>query len=754
MNAPLPHLPLPQLPAPDDDDVIDLLGLLDVLIDARWLIAGVTTLVLLLGAGYASLSRPVYEANLLIQVEDNKPGAASALGEAANLFDIQSPASAEMEILRSRLVVGKSVDDLQLFVAATPKYLPFVGNWLARRATALSTPGFLGMDGYVTGNESIQLGLLEVPAELQGQPLLLVVTEGGFELRNPNGQRLVLGTIGTPAVFGTGEGKGRILVAELKAKSGAHFNVARYSRLGAIEQLQQQLDISEQGRQSGIIAVRLQGADPQKIARTLNTIGANYVRQNTERKSAAAEKSLDFLGDFLPQLKKQLEDSEARFNQFRNQNGTFDLNTEGKNYLDTDVKLQGSLFELQQNRLAQIAQFTEAHPTIKVLDKQIAAISKKIKKITKKIKTLPSIEQDLLRLTRDVKVNTELYLNLLNSSQRLLLVKEGTSANVRIVDVPVVPEGAIKSDRQKILAISSVLGLLLGMALAFLRSSLRPGIKDPSDIEAATGLHVFTTVPHSAAQKKLSELSKSHASGQQLLAITHPEDPSVESLRSLRTALQFAMLDARNNVVMFSGPTPDIGKSFTCVNFAVVLAAGGKRVLLIDADLRMGHFHQSFGLSRGQGLSELLVGTRKLPEVMNRAVVPNLDLITSGTMHPNPVELLLSPAMAQLLQNLSAQYDLVLIDTPPILAVSDTQALAPHVGTVFLVARANVTSLGELRESTKRLSQVGVQVKGVVFNDLDISRRRYGANGYKFNRYRHTNYYYGKPGKPGKPGGQ
>ena len=743
MNALQPPNSAPHIDDTQDDE-IDLLSLLDVLLDARWLIASVTVLVLVLGGAYAFLSRPVYEANSLIQVENTKPGAAGALGEAASLFDIQSPATAEMEILRSRLVIGKAVDEQQLHVSATPKYLPLVGGWLARRATGLSSPGFLGMGGYVSGNESIRLAQLEVPAALEGEPLLLIATEGGFELRSADGQLLIQGKTDTLAEFGTGPDKGRVLVAELNAKPGAHFKVVRYSRLGVIEELQQQLAISEQGRQSGVISVRLQGTDPQKIARTLNAVGAHYVRQNTERKSAEAEKSLDFLGGFLPQLKRQLEDSEVHFNQFRNQKGTFDLGTEGKNYLDTAVKLQGSLLELEQKRREQSAQFTAAHPVIQTLDTQIAAVTQKIAELTSKVKTLPNTEQDLLRLTRDVKVNSELYLNLLTSSQQLRLVKEGKVGNVRVVDAPVVPEESIKPQRAQVLAISGILGLLLGIGLAFLRNSLHPGIKHAADIEAGTGLHVFATVPHSKPQEKLSSLIKTHTSGNHLLATLLPDDPCVESLRSLRTALQFAMLDARSNVVLFTGPTPGIGKSFTSANFAAVLGTGGKRILLIDGDMRKGHLHQYFGLQRGHGLSELITGTRTLGEVLHRAIAPNLDLITTGLMPPNPAELLMSPATVQLLQALSAQYDLVLIDTPPVLAVSDTLVLAPHVGAVFLVARAEITSLGELQEATKRLGQSGVPVKGVVFNGLDITRQRYGSYGYKYSRYRYTDYRYAK----------
>ena len=733
MNTPNSYACAMPLAAPRDNDEIDLLRLLGVLLEARWLIVGVTALVLLLGGAYALLIRPVYEASSLIQVEESKPSLSSAQGalrEASSLFDINSPATAEMEILRSRLVVGQAVDELQLYVSAAPNYLPLVGAWLARRASALSNPGFMGMGGYVSGNESIRLGLLEVPARLEGKPLLLVATENGFVLQEPQGQPLTQGKTGTLASFGNGQDQGSILVSELRAKPGAHFTVVRHSRLGVIERLQKDLSIAEQGKQSGVIAVQLQGTDPQKIARTLNAVGTSYVRQNSQRRSAEAEKSLAFLGEYLPQLKSQLEESEARFNNFRNQNSTFDLGSEGKSYLDTAVKLQGSLLELQQKHREQSAQFTAAHPVIQTLDAQIAAVNKEIAGLARKVKVLPGIEQDLLRLTRDVKVNSELYLNLLTSAQQLRLAKEGKVGNVRVVDAPVVPEHAIRPQRAQILAISLVPGLLLGIGLAFLRNSLRPGLTNPADIAPATGLRVLASVPHSAAQDKLSPLIQRQAPGSHLLAMLQPDDPALESLRGLRTALAFAMREAHSNVVLFTGPSMNIGKSFTSANFAAVLGAGGKRVLLIDADLRQGHLHQFFGIQRGHGLSELITGARAPDDTVLRAVAPQLDLITTGALPPNPGDLLASPATLRLLQTLSAQYDLVLIDTPPVLAASDTQVLAPLAGTVFLLVRAGLTSLGDLQESAQRLAHIGVPVTGVVFNDLDTRLQRSG--GYRY----------------------
>lgn len=749
MNS-FPQGPLPTLQAPqDDEDSIDLLELLDVVIDQRWLIAMVTAVVLGLGGAYAFLATPIFEANSLIQVEDSKAGGMSSmLGDMGSMFDIKSPATAEMEILRSRLVVGQAVTNLRLNLTVTPKYVPIVGRWLARRATEPSEPGFMGLGGYVRGTEALQVAYLKVPQALEGKRFTVALSAQGYVLRSPDGSALGQGRLGQPLSFKHEGMSGELLVASSVGKPGAEFYVTRGSHLLVTEKLQQDIVIAEQGKQSGVIQFSLAGSDAALTARTINEMGALYVRQNIERKAAEAEKSISFLSTQLPQLRTELESSEVKFNQFRNQNGTFDLGTEAKALLDQAVTLRVKLLELQQKRKELEARFTDVHPTIQVLDAQIKALNAQIGSMEGKAKTFPNVEQDLLRLTRDVKVNNELYTGLLNSFQQLRLVKEGKVGNVRIVDVAAVPEKAVKPQRLQVVAIAGVLGLLAGLALAFLRNSLHPGIKNADDIEQHLGLHVFATVPHSGEQGALDTDMTLKKTGMHLLANTRPEDPGVESLRSLRTALQFAMLDAPNNLVLITGATPSIGKSFTSANFAAVLGTGGKRVLLIDADMRKGHIHQSFGLARGHGLSELIAGSQTLAQVIHKDVSQQLDLITTGTLPPNPAELLMSPTTVALLQNLSSQYDIVLIDTPPVLAVSDTQVIAPQAGTVFLVARFDVSTLGELQESAKRLKQSGVAVRGVIFNDVNISKRRYGYGGgygYKYSRYRYTQYQYGQP---------
>lgn len=746
LNNPTATLPPVAAQQQDDDDSISLLDLLDVVIEQRWAIGAVTAAAFALGGGYALTATPIYEANTLIQVEDTKGSALGGMiGEAGNLFDIKSPASAEIEILRSRLVVGQAVSNLQLDLSVTPKYLPVLGRWLARNAAEPSSPGFLGMDGYVSGNESLQVAKFEVPKALEGQRFSVKLTANGYALQSADGQALGQATFGAPLGFSLMGQKGELLVVSAVGRLGAEFYVSKRSHLAVTEGLQGALKISEQGKQSGVLRGSLEGADPQQISKILNEVGQLYVRQNVERKAAEAEKSITFLNSQLPELRKQLEVSEGKFNQFRSQQGTFDLDSEAKAMLDQGVGLKVKLLEAQQKRKELETRFTAQHPSVQALDNQIQALQREIGGLDGKAKSFPATQQDLLRLTRDVKVNSELYTNLLNSFQQLRLVKEGKVGNVRIVDTAVAPEKPVKPQRGLVLALSGVLGLLAGLGLAFLRNSLKPGIRSADELEQALGLHVFATIPKSVVQQQLAVQIVAKKPGIHLLAAVKPEEAAIESLRSLRTALQFAMLDAHNNIVLITGPTPGIGKSFTSANFAAVLAAAGKRVLLIDGDMRKGHIHQFFGMERGMGLSEVIAGSQTLAQVLHRQLLPGLDFISTGTTPPNPAELLMAPTTQQLLQAASQQYDIVIIDTPPVLAVADTAVLAPQAGTVFLVARSEITSLGEVQESLKRLTQAGVAVKGALFNGLDLSKRRYGHGygyGYKRYGYRYQAYQY------------
>lgn len=734
-----------------EDNGLKLREYVDILIDNKWTIVSSSFAAIIIGCAVALFSKPIYEANLLLQVEDSSPASSAAqslLGNASSLFDVKTPATGEIEVIRSRMVVGKAVDSTKLYINAEPNYIPLIGRWISSRSTELSNPILLGFGGFVHGTETIKVPQFNVPTPLEGKPFTLTAEgNGNYTINNSGLEHPIPGVIGTQLEANTPFGKLTLLVSELKGLSGARFNLVRNSRDKTVDELQSSLQIAERGRQSGIINVTLQDSNTERLTNILNEIGSQYVRQNIDRKAAEAEKTLAFLDIQLPQFKKQLEDAESNYNQFRNRQGTIALDEEAKLALSQSVELQTKLFEAEQQRRALQERFTNNHPSLQTLNSQIGAWQNQINQLSTKIKSMPVVQQDSLRFQRDIQVNTELYQSLLNNAMQLRLVKEGRTGNVRLLDDAALPFEPIKPQKSLIVAVAFIFGLLLGIAIAIIRNSFLHGVRSAQEIEAETGLSVYSTIPLSTVQKTLAQLVASKVPGVHLLAHTHSSDPAIESLRSLRTALQFAMLEASNNRILITGATPGVGKSFASSNFAAILAAGGKRVLLIDADMRKGYINQFFGFKREGGLSDLIVGSITPSQAIHENALPGLDVLTTGTFPPNPAELLMSEAFGKVISLISSNYDMVIIDTAPVLVAADTAAAAKHAGIVMLVARAEVTHTGELLESVKRLTHSGTSVNGILFNGIDVSRRYAGAYGYKYGGYRYAHYEYSPQNK-------
>ncbi|MGZ3254459.1 MAG: GNVR domain-containing protein, partial [Burkholderiaceae bacterium] len=495
-------------PAPtivQSEDEVEISSYFDTLFDNRWLILKVTLIVALLGAAYAFLTKPVYEATMMVNVEEDKPNTSkNILGDISSLFDVKAAATSEMELLKSRLVVSRAVDELGLYIKVKPKYFPLIGSWIARNTHDISNPGLLGLGGYVWGNESMNIHNFYVPNSLQKKDFLVT-------LEPDNQYRITLkeknidlhGTIGTPLHADVdGNGSIDLLIDKISAKPGAQFNLEYVPKLAEIENVQNSMTIAEKGKQSGIIAVTVATHDPQLSYDILNQIGNEYIHQNVTRKLEEAEKSLAFLDKQLPDLKKQLEDSESKYYQFRNSHGTIDLVEEAKLILQQSMAEKNKRLELQQKRQELLVGFTPNHPIVIGIDKQISDMNKEIATMDSHIKELPMLEQDLLKLNRDVKVNSDLYAALLNTAQQLRLVKAGKVSNVRLIDTPMLPTEPASPDRPKIIGISVVVGLFLGVAIAFFRKMLNAGIDDPRKIEQMFSSRVvYATIPHSQVQE-------------------------------------------------------------------------------------------------------------------------------------------------------------------------------------------------------------------------------------------------------------
>jgi tyrosine-protein kinase Etk/Wzc len=708
----------------NDDPAVDLKSYFNTLYDSRWLIGAITAFVTVLAVLYALVAKPVFEANLMIHVEEESPNASkNILSEASSLFETKKAAIAEMELLRSRMVISRAVDNLQLYIEVKPKYFPIAGFWIANQAGGeLSNPGIFGHGGYIWGGEKLDVAVFDAPDTLQNREFALTALPNNrFRFGGGGGAPAFEGEVGMRYRVATRDGNVDLKIERMYAKPGAQFRIKRMSRLGTIQAIQTAMVITEQGKQSGVIEVRLQGESAKRINNLLSEIGREYMRQNLARKTEEAEKSLAFLNQQLPILKRQLEQSEDKYNQFRNTHGTIDLQEEARMSLQQAAAARSRRLDLIQRKTELLSRFTEDHPIVMGINRQRQEVDTEITEVAKRIHALPVLEQDEARLTREIKVNTDLYTALSNTAQQLRLISVGRVSNVRMIDAPMAPEKPLKPNRPLIVALASVTGLFLGALLAFARKAIKGAIDDPQKIERMLRARVvYATIPHSSTQEKLVRKARGGDAPLPLLAQAAPEDDAIESLRSFRSALQFSMPHFKNNIVVFAGPARGLGKSFVAANFAAVMAASGKRVLLIDADLRNGQLHRYFGVSREQGLSKAIAGSMPVEHIIHRGVMENLDFIPTGALPPNRSEFLLHLNFGALLEAVSATYDLVLVDPPPILAAADALIIAGHAGAVFIVARAGVTTEGEINESIKRLNHAGVSPQGVLFNDMAL----------------------------------
>ncbi|MGR3172539.1 polysaccharide biosynthesis tyrosine autokinase [Vibrio vulnificus] len=700
----------------NSSDEIDLGKLLGILLDAKWIILVTTFFFAVGGVAVALLSTPIYKADALIQIEQKSSGGISSLvGDMGELFSQESSATTEIEIIKSRMILGDTVDKFNLTTVAEPKYLPVIGKGLARIA------------GKVNQIEVSRYTVPEYAQEMKHTLVVLDAEKKTYQLVRGDEQVVLQGVVGELAKNDGYE----LFVTELRSHNEQEFSIGQRSRLEAIEWLKQNLAISERGKQTGILQLSFEGESRKQISELLNHISQTYFLQNVERNSAEAEKSLTFLKGHLPDIKTSLTTAEDTLNRFRQDNESIDLGLEAKSTLDVMVKLEAQLNELTFKESEISQRFTKDHPAyISLLDKR-ETLLKERERLNLQVQKLPKTQREVLRMTRDVEVNQQIYIQLLNKVQELSIIKAGTVGNVRILDEAQSYAKPVKPKKPLIVVLATLLGGMLSVALVLVKAALHRGVENPDEIEQI-GLSVYASVPKSNLQLELANklARKKRNTDLTLLAESNPADLSIEALRGLRTSLHFAMMEAKNNVLMISGPAPGIGKSFVSTNFAAVAAKTGQKVLLIDADMRKGYLQQCFGLNWENGLSDLLSGKVARDVAVQSAKVENLDIITRGQVPPNPSELLMHPRFKELVDWASEHYDLVIIDTPPVLAVTDPSIVGAIAGTTLMVARFGQNTVKEIDVARSRFEQAGIEVKGVILNATEKRASSYYGYGY------------------------
>lgn len=705
-----------------ESDELDLGRLVGELIDHRKLIVSITTLFTVLAIMYALFATPIYQADSLIQVEQKQANA--ILSNLSQILPDSQPQSApEVALLRSRMILGKTVDDLNLQTIVEEKYFPVFGKGWHRLLN--DKPG------------KVLISRLYMPeSESDENKLELVVNDksnytiygDSYEIKGKVGELVDSHGIS-------------IKIDSIDAEPNAKFSIKYISRLKAIADLQELLSVADQGKDTGILVLSLTGDDPVQIERILDSISSNYLAQNIARQAAQDAKSLDFLNQQLPQVRNELDVSEDKLNQYRRQNDSVDLSLEAKSVLDQIVNVDNQLNELtfRESEISQL--YTKEHPTYKALMEKRKTLQDEKIKLNKRVSTMPETQQEILRLSRDVESGRAVYMQLLNRQQELNISKSSAIGNVRIIDNAETQPKPVAPKKILIMLVGLILGAMVSTSVVLIRVFLRRGIETPEQLEEI-GINVYASIPVSEEFSKKNikngiQSKKPHPQ-QGFLALENPADLAIEAIRGLRTSLHFAMMEARNNVLMISGASPNAGKTFISSNLAAVISQTGKKVLFIDTDMRKGYTHKLFGVTNDCGLSDLLSGKTDVNKAIKKIPMIGFDFISRGMAPPNPAELLMHKNFNDLISWASGHYDLVILDTPPILAVTDAAIIGSYVGTTLLVARFELNTPKEIEVSIKRFEQSGVPIKGCILNGVVKKASSYYGYGYSHYGYSYT----------------
>lgn len=675
-------------------DEIDLLALFKILKSSYLKIGFFTLFFIVIGAAYSFLATPIYQANATLQYD--KMSQVSLLDQMSDVMPFansNSQVDSEIEVIKSRMVLGKTVADLNLDTQVAPA-------------------GFF--DRLWGDKASVAISLYSLPEHLIGEPAIVTyLGENRYTLHIDN--QTVEGKVGELLK----QDEISLLVSSINAEVGQEFTLSKNARYSTIENLRKTLAIAEVGKGTGIISMEIKGSDKAENVQILNSIIQNYVDQNTERKKEVTNNTLLFLDEYLPKIKAKLDNYENQLNAFRKKNESIDLSLEAKSALDSALQVEEKLNELTFKEVEIQQLYTRNHPAYQsLLDKRQQLLREK-EKISKNIQKLPNTQQQIVRLTRDVESEQAIYNQLVAKQQELSVLNSGITADVRIIDSAESQPNAVAPKKSLILVLATILGFIVGCAYVIAREFFNNKIKGTEDIDAL-GVNVYATIPFSNYEKKLIA-----AGNQRPLALENPADTAVEAIRSLRTSVYFSVMNQGNNLVMISSASPGVGKSFVTSNMAVVLANAGKKVLLIDTDLRKGHIHKAFGLSNKAGLSEYLAQQDITQPVIHRGVIENLDVICRGKNVTHSSELLMGERFKHLLDTVKGQYDIVVIDTAPILAITDSAIIGKYVGTSLLIAYYGVNTVKDIELSLKRFKQNDIEITGVILNGIDAKSDDY-----------------------------
>lgn len=693
------------------DDTIDLKELFFSLI-SEWKVITLCILLSIVSAIiYLCTTENVYQTDALVQIKSNKSsplaGLSSDMAAMASLAGLggmgSSSTQSEIELLKSRAILGQAIKDLNLDIQIQPKEKFFQkivsdNNYIK---TYTTQDILLKKEG-----QRLVIAQFQVPKFYENKALLLTFEDNKYKIHDYKTEQLLKeGELNRVLR----DGPWNISVSG-NINSGQQFILQKNSLPVAMSNILKNFDAQEKGKGTGILELTYQGENPVNIPNLLNTVLNIYKQQDINRSVTDKDQQVAFLEKQLPELKEDLNNSERQFNQFRKKYGTVDVKGESELYLKQSMELEIQKVQLQQKQAELGAQYTAEHPAMQAISAQLTTLNTKISEVNNKVKQLPEIQRLYLQYYRDVEIKNQLYTGLLTTYQSLNIAKAGELGKVSIVDYAVEPVKPVKPRKLIILVLSIFVGGFIGILIALVRNFLHSGIRN---IEPITTKHTLRNLGKVNQYNSLNKNSKQYAHP---LAILEPSALPIEQMRKIATSIQYAAQLSGQPVVQMLGTTKNIGTSTLTANLAIILAQMNLKVILIDSDLRQGQLKDYFNIETTIGLSDYLNGTAALGSIITPTQQAKLDLISNGKEEINPVSLLSKPEMARLLEQLKDTYDFILVDGTAILDVSDSQILANLINTNILVTRYSYTSEQEIEMALESFKNSGHSIQGIILN--------------------------------------
>ena len=715
------------------DDEIDLIALLLTLLRGWKTILTCALLGLALGVTYSRYVQPTYQTDALVQIDEKSKGIAALGTDISDLVgESTSQAETERELIMSRMVLEPVVNKLYLDIKLSN---PEIGTLdrIAQTTVPTQTSSERGVS-LETPNGQVHISSFKVPRAYENKAFSITKTNTGFKLNIDDEEQTSRynGNIGTATTITTPEGPINITVESLPSV-GHTISLTKLSIPSAVSNLSSKLSVSEKGEKTGIIQLSLTGEDQQQVSRVLANVVQSYVDQNLARGSEQTTTTIKFMESQIPQLKQKLQQSEEAFNKFREQYGTIDVTKEAELLLTESSQIEQQLNELQLKQAELLTYYTEEHPLVKQINDQLTVLNERRQEIRSTVTRMPEVQRQFLQLSQDMEINREIYLAMLKNYEQLKIARAGEIGYVRVVDMPISTFKAIAPKKVVIWFASLILGTLIGSLLVMLKSLLRTTVKDPERLEAKTGVPVIATIPRS---KTAINLMRNNKDSRRLLAMIDHDGLSYEGIKSLRTSLMFAMppvskvatmfgdlereqATKQGKIIVISGEAPGIGKSFISSNLAETFSQLNKKVLIIDGDMRRGELHKIFTINQSNGLSDYLTETdATLANFIHPTSFEFIDFMPRGKHPNNPASLLSTDKFNNMLIQLVSIYDYIIIDTPPVLAVSDAVITAQYADKVLMVTRYNQSIEGQIAYAIKQMTKNGVTVDGIILNDM------------------------------------